>query len=216
MSKKITPPSKNRRSRLPQNAPDINFSPQNTFELTGVTPPPQQGIRFRPQTFEYPTQLPQPNQCAYLFSLQRPFKPPQRVNTDYHQEPSGSSYRPNMDFLHCSQPYQEHSPIRSTNLDMNLDDWADYHNYGYSTQQYASQDYPSQDASMGQGSGHGSFHGSMPVDDDDDVEETSPVKPKKPSRRATKAKAKGKEPEPAKKAEPWSNKEEVTLCNAFI
>ena len=101
---------------------------------------------------------------------------------------------------------------------MNLDDWADYPTQGYSTQHYPSQDYPSQDVSMGQGSGHGSyhgsFHGSMPVDDD--VEETSPVKPKKPSRRATKAKGKGKEPEPAKKVEPWSIKEEVILCKAFI
>ena len=63
---------------------------------------------------------------------------------------------------------------------------------------------------MGQGSGHGSYHGSMPVDDDndDDVEETSPVKPKKPSRRATKAKDKGKEPEPNKRVEPWSKAED--------
>jgi hypothetical protein len=77
---------------------------------------------------------------------------------------------------------------------------------------------------MGQGSGHGSyhgsFHGSLPVDDDesDEIEATSPVKQKKPSRRATKAKgkAKAKEPEPTKKIEPWSSREEVVLCKAFI
>ena len=72
---------------------------------------------------------------------------------------------------------------------------------------------------MGQGSGHGSYHGSyhdsLAVDDDDEVEETSPMKPKKPSRRQTKAKGKAKEPEPTKKVEPWSTKEEVILCKAF-
>ena len=166
MSNKKTPQSKNRRSRLNQNAPDINFSPQNNFELTGLTPPPQHSeIRFRPQSFDYQTRLPQPNPRENLFSVHRPFIPPQRATTDSHQEPSGSSYRPNMDFLHSSQPYQDYSPIRSTNLDMNLenlDDWAEYPTQGY--------EYPSQDVSMGQGSGHGSyhgsFHGSMPVDDD--------------------------------------------------
>lgn len=56
----------------------------------------------------------------------------------------------------------------------------------------------------------------MLVDDDDDVEETSPIKPKKPLRRATKAKAKGKEPEPPKKVKPWSSSEEIVLCKAFI
>lgn len=84
---------------------------------------------------------------------------------DYHQEPSGSSYRPNMDFIHFSQPYQDYTPIRSANLDMNLVEWGDY-----PTQQSSTQNYPSQDASMGQGSGHGSYHGSMPVEDEDDVE----------------------------------------------
>ena len=67
---------------------------------------------------------------------------------------------------------------------------------------------------MGQGSGHSSYHGSMPVEDD--VEETSPVKPKKPSRRATKAKDKGKKAEPTKKAEPWTTKEETALWKAWV
>lgn len=69
---------------------------------------------------------------------------------------------------------------------------------------------------MGQDSGHGSYHGSMSVEDEDDVEELSPIKPKKPSRRATKAKDKGKQPEPTKKVEAWSKAEEVALCRAFI
>lgn len=56
----------------------------------------------------------------------------------------------------------------------------------------------------------------MSVEDDDDVEETSPIKPKKPSRRATKANHKGKQSEPAKKNEPWTKAEEVALCRAFI
>ena len=123
MSNKNTPTSRNRsKSRLNQNATNMNFSPEDNFQLTGLTPPQQGGVRFRPQSFQYQTQLPQPNPRDNMFSIHRPFVPPQRVNTDYHQGPSESSYRPNMDFLHCSQPYQEHSPIRSTNLDMNLDD----------------------------------------------------------------------------------------------
>jgi hypothetical protein len=211
MSKKNTPQSKNPQSQLLQNAPDMNFSPQNNFELTGVTPPQQRGIHFRAATFEYSSRLPQPNPNENPFYVNKPFVPPQRPNTDYHQEPGGSSYRPNMDFLHCSQHYQDYSPIRSTNLDMNLDDWGDY-----PTPQYSTQNYPSQDASMGQGSGHGSYHGSMPFDEDDDVEEISPVKPKKPSRCATKAKDKGKQPEPNKKVEPWTQAEEIALCRAFI
>ncbi|GJZ69337.1 hypothetical protein Tco_0632887 [Tanacetum coccineum] len=60
---------------------------------------------------------------------------------------------------------------------------------------YSQEYYPTQDYSMGQGSAHGS----APIDDDDDspVEEMSPVKAKKPSRRVLKAKkndAKKKEP----------------------
>ncbi|GJS31937.1 blue copper protein-like protein [Tanacetum coccineum] len=44
---------------------------------------------------------------------------------------------------------------------------------------------------MGHGSGHGSAHGSLPFDEDEDnfpTEEVSPVKPKKPSKRAAKTK----------------------------
>ena len=212
-SKKNTPQSKNRRSRLPQNSSEMNFSPQDNFALTGVSPQQQRGIRFRPSTLDYETQLPQPNQNQNLFSLNRPFIPPQRMNMDYQQEPSGSAYRPNMDFLHDSQPYQEYSPIRSGNLEMNLEDWGEY-----PSQQYSTQNYPSQDASMGQASGHGSYHGSMPVEDDYEeyVEEVSPIKPKKPTKRATKAKGKAPVVQPSKKPAPWSKTEELALCRAFI
>nr|GEV56970.1 translocator protein homolog [Tanacetum cinerariifolium] len=48
--------------------------------------------------------------------------------------------------------------------------------------------YSSQDYSMGHGSAHDLAHGSAPVDDDSLVEEMSPVKAKKPSKRASKAK----------------------------
>lgn len=79
---------------------------------------------------------------------------------DFNQSTSGSSYRPNMNFSQSSQPYQTYSSIRSANLDMDLEDYmADY-----PTQQYLTQNYPSQDASMGQGWGHGSYHGSMLVE----------------------------------------------------
>lgn len=100
---------------------------------------------------------------------------------DFNQSSSGSSYRPNMNFSQPSQQCQTYSPLRGVNLEMDLEDYmADY-----LTQQYLTQNYLSQDVSMGKGSGHGSYHGSMPVEDNDDVEKTSPVKPKKPSRRAT-------------------------------
>ncbi|GJV02513.1 hypothetical protein Tco_1336082 [Tanacetum coccineum] len=70
-----------------------------------------------------------------------------------------------------SQENQPYSPLNRDNLDM------DFEQLMYS-QEY----YPTQDYSMG--------HGSAPVDDDEDdspVEEMSPVKAKKPSRRASRA-----------------------------
>ncbi|GKF83952.1 hypothetical protein Tco_0248850 [Tanacetum coccineum] len=57
--------------------------------------------------------------------------------------------------------------------------------------------------------GQGSVHGSAPVDDDDSpIEEMSPVKAKKPSTRASKA----KEKEPPKD---WTTAEEIALCQAW-
>ncbi|GJX76092.1 hypothetical protein Tco_0322903 [Tanacetum coccineum] len=83
-----------------------------------------------------------------------------------------------------------------------------------------SQDYNySQDYSMGYGSGygsaHGSAHGSAPVNDDVEydspIKEVSPVKPKKPSRRAARAK-KDASKEPPKD---WTVAEETALCQAW-
>ncbi|GJY56435.1 hypothetical protein Tco_0455550 [Tanacetum coccineum] len=83
-----------------------------------------------------------------------------------------------------------------------------------------SQDYNyKQDYSMGYGSGngsaHGSAHGSAPVNDDveDDspVEEVSPVKPKKPSRRAARAKKDASKDRP----KDWTVAEETALCQAW-
>ncbi|GKB17049.1 retrotransposon protein, putative, ty3-gypsy subclass [Tanacetum coccineum] len=82
-----------------------------------------------------------------------------------------------------------------------------------------SEDYNySQDYSMGHGSGHGSAHGSahgsVPVHDDEDespVEEVSPVKPKKPSRHAIRA----KKDEPKESPKDWTIAEKTALCQAL-
>ncbi|GKA84107.1 hypothetical protein Tco_0805702 [Tanacetum coccineum] len=74
---------------------------------------------------------------------------------------------------------------------------------------------------MGHGSGHGSAqgsaHGSVPIHDDEDdspVEEVPPVKPKKSSRHA--AKAKKDEPKDAKEApKEWTVAEEIALCQGW-
>ncbi|GKC43838.1 hypothetical protein Tco_1061560 [Tanacetum coccineum] len=87
-----------------------------------------------------------------------------------------------------SQPNQPYSPVNPTNLDMNFEELIFNQDYNYS-----------QDYSMGHGSGHGSAPGSAQSsaqgsvsfhDDENDspVEEVSPVKPKKPSRRVANAK----------------------------
>ncbi|GJX40829.1 40S ribosomal protein S20-2 [Tanacetum coccineum] len=111
-------------------------------------------------------------------------------------------YRPTTESSTSSQPYQPYSLINPTNLDMNFEDLMFSQEYNYS-----------EDYSMGHGSGHGSAHGSahgsVPFHDDEDdspVEEVSPVKPKKPSRRATKVK------EPPKE---WTVKEEIALCQGW-
>ncbi|GJT33059.1 retrotransposon protein, putative, ty3-gypsy subclass [Tanacetum coccineum] len=74
-----------------------------------------------------------------------------------------------------------------------------------------SQEYNySQDYSLG----HGSGHGSAPVQDDEDdfpVKEVSPIKPKKPSRHATRA----KKDEPKEPPKDWIMAEETALCQAW-
>nr|GEW14065.1 hypothetical protein [Tanacetum cinerariifolium] len=79
------------------------------------------------------------------------------------------------------------------------------------TQEY----YPTQDYSMGQGSTHGSAHGSAPVNDDDDspVEEMSLIKAKNPSKRTSKAKKNDtKEKDPPKD---WTTAKEIALCQVW-
>nr|GEV21128.1 hypothetical protein [Tanacetum cinerariifolium] len=99
-----------------------------------------------------------------------------------------------MDSSTSSQANQHFSPLNRVNLDMDFD-----------RLMYSQEYYPTQDYSMGQGLAHGS----APVDDDDSpVEEMSPVKPKKPSRRASKA----NEKEPPKD---WTTMEEIALCEAW-
>ncbi|GKD69562.1 hypothetical protein Tco_1323652 [Tanacetum coccineum] len=106
-----------------------------------------------------------------------------------------------------SQPNQPYSLINPTNLDMNFEELLFSQEYNYS-----------QEYSMGHGSGHdsaqGSAHGSVPIHNDEDdspVEEVPPVKPKKSSRRATKAKK--DEPKDAKEApKEWTVAEEIALC----
>ncbi|GKE15678.1 hypothetical protein Tco_1423255, partial [Tanacetum coccineum] len=80
-----------------------------------------------------------------------------------------------------SQPNHPYFSVNRINIDMDFE------------QNIFSQDYNcSQDYSMGYGSGHGSAYGSAPVndavEDNSHVEEVSPVKPKKPSRRVARAK----------------------------
>ncbi|GKC19078.1 hypothetical protein Tco_1021228 [Tanacetum coccineum] len=75
-----------------------------------------------------------------------------------------------------SQPNQPYSPVNHINLYMNFEELMFSQEYNYN-----------QDYSMGYDSGHGSAHSSASVNDDEEddspVEEVSPVKPKKPSRR---------------------------------
>ncbi|GJX76909.1 hypothetical protein Tco_0323720 [Tanacetum coccineum] len=111
-----------------------------------------------------------------------------------------------MELSTSSQPYQPYSLINPTNLDMNFEELMFSQEYNYS-----------QDYSMSHGSGHDSAHGSVPIHDEEDdspVEEMSPVKPKKPSRRATKAKK--DEPKGVKDApKEWTVEEEIALCQGW-
>ena len=73
---------------------------------------------------------------------------------------------------------------------------------------------PTQDYSIGQGSGHGSFYDSAPVEDDFPVKEMSPAKAKKPLKRASKANKKdgtNKDQEPTL----WTIEEDIALCKAW-
>ncbi|GKC49419.1 hypothetical protein Tco_1072164 [Tanacetum coccineum] len=199
-SKKKTPKSKTPNSRLQPSAPHL--TPDPNFLLSGVSPP----IRFRSHGFEYTSQLPHPPQNNNIFYQNRPLVPPYNNPNAFYNSPTGL-YRPTMESSTFSQPNKPYSPINHTNLDMNFEELIFSKDYNYS-----------QDYSMGHGSGHGSAHGSphgsdTVHDDEDDspVEEVSPVKPKKPSRCATRAK-KDELKEPPKD---WTMAEETALCQAW-
>nr|GEY76232.1 hypothetical protein [Tanacetum cinerariifolium] len=108
-----------------------------------------------------------------------------------------------MDSLTSSQANQPYSLINCVTLDMDFEQLIN--NYEY---------YQSQDYSIGQGSTHGfangSAHGSTPVDDDDSpVEEMSPVKAKKPSKHASRAKKNDAKEKKAPKD--WTKAEDISI-----
>jgi hypothetical protein len=69
MSKK-TPQPKSRKSRLPQNIPQL--TPDSNFRLTGVSPT----VNFRPATLDYQSQQPLQQQNNNPFFLNRPINRP--------------------------------------------------------------------------------------------------------------------------------------------
>ncbi|GJY46330.1 hypothetical protein Tco_0435393 [Tanacetum coccineum] len=98
-----------------------------------------------------------------MFDQNCPFHPPYNNRNAFYNSPTGL-YRPTMDSSTFSQANQPYSPVNRVNLDMDFDQLM-----------YVQEYYPTQNYSMG----HGSAHGSAPVDDDDfPVEEMSPVKAK--------------------------------------
>ncbi|GJU89383.1 hypothetical protein Tco_1301806 [Tanacetum coccineum] len=172
-----TPKLKTPNSRLQPSA--SHLTPDSNSQLSGLSPP----IRFRSPGFEYTSQLQHPPQNNNIFYQNRPFNPPYNNPNAFHNSSTGL-YRPTTELSTSSQPNQPYSPINPTNLDMNFEELIFSQDYNYS-----------QDYSMGHGSGHGSApgsaQGSIPFHDDKDdslVEEVSPVKPRKPSRRVAKAK----------------------------
>ncbi|GJW92304.1 hypothetical protein Tco_0169857 [Tanacetum coccineum] len=103
-----------------------------------------------------------------MFYQNRPFHPPYNNQNAFYQSPTGL-YRPTMESSTSSQANQPYSSLNRVNLDMEFEQLM-----------YSQEYYPTQDYFMG----HGSAHGSAPVDDDEDdsrVEEMSSVKAKKPS-----------------------------------
>ncbi|GJY60413.1 hypothetical protein Tco_0461070 [Tanacetum coccineum] len=206
---KKTLKSKTPNSRLQPTAPHL--TPDPNFQLSGVSPP----IRFRSPAFEYNTQLPQPPQNNNMFYQNRSFVAPYNNQNASYNSPTGL-YRPTMKSSTSSQPYQQYYPINPTNLDMNFEDlmFSQEYNYDYSMGHGSGHDSAH---GLAHGSSHGSAHGSVPIHDEEDdslVEETSPVKPKKPSRRATKAKK--DEPKEVKDApKEWTVEEEIALCQGW-
>ncbi|GJX49762.1 hypothetical protein Tco_0276607 [Tanacetum coccineum] len=156
-------------------------------------------MRFRSPGFEYQSQLPQPPQNNNIFYQNRPFLPPYNNQNAFYRSPTGL-YHPTMYSSTSSQANQPYSPLNRVTLDMDFEQLINSQDY-----------YQSQDYSMG----HGSAHGSAPVDDDDDspVEEMSPVKAKKASKCASRAKKNDIKKKEAPKE--WTKAKEIALCQAW-
>ncbi|GJT12727.1 hypothetical protein Tco_0859769 [Tanacetum coccineum] len=200
-NKKRTSETKTPNSRLQQSVSHLTSDPN--FQLSGVSPP----VRFRSPSFEYTSQLPHPPQNNNIFYQNRPFNPSYNNQNAFSQSPTGL-YHLTMESSTSFQPNHPYSLVNRINLDMDFE-----HNI-------FSQDYNYiQDYSMGYGSGHGSAHGSAhgyalvndDVEYDSPVEEVSPVKPKKPSICAARA----KKDAPKEPPKDWTVAEETALCQAW-
>nr|GEY66897.1 hypothetical protein [Tanacetum cinerariifolium] len=102
-----------------------------------------------------------------------------------------------------SSSFQSNQPYSLVNrINLNMD---------FEQLMFSQEYYPSQDYSMGRGSAHGSAPVNDDEEDDSSVEEVSPIKLKKPSRRAARAK-KNDPKEPPKEC---TVKEEIALCQAW-
>jgi hypothetical protein len=129
MSKK-TPQLKGRKSRLPQNIPQL--TPDSNFRLTGVSP----NVNFRPTTLDYQSPQP-PQQQNNPFAINRPFIPPYQNNQQPQQSHSRRSqpsvygspesvYRPTMDSSTYSySSYQRYSPVNHINIELVIS-WINY------------------------------------------------------------------------------------------
>nr|GEZ63150.1 hypothetical protein [Tanacetum cinerariifolium] len=111
-----------------------------------------------------------------------------------------------MDSSTSFQENQPYSPLNRVTFDMNFEQLMYNHDYyaGQGSGHDNHDNYPSQDYSMDRGS----VYGSSPVDDDSLVKDMSPVKARKPSKRASKAKTNDNK-EPPKD---WTMAKEIVLC----
>ncbi|GJR91444.1 hypothetical protein Tco_0215455 [Tanacetum coccineum] len=133
-----------------------------------------------------------------MFYQNRLFHPPYNNQNAFYQSPTGL-YRPTMESS-SSQANQHYSLVDRINLDM------DFEQLMFS-QEY----YPSQDYSIGHDLAHGPAHVNNDEEDDSPVEDVSPVKPKKPSRCATRA----KKNDPKELPKEWTVEKQTTLCQAW-
>ncbi|GKC92477.1 zinc finger, CCHC-type containing protein, partial [Tanacetum coccineum] len=130
-----------------------------------------------------------------MFYQNRPFHPPYNNQNAFYQSPIGL-YRPTMESSMSSQANQPYSSVNRINL-----------NIDFEQLMFSQEYYPNHDYFMG--------YGSAPVNDDEEddspVEEVSPAKPKKPSRRIARAK-KNDPREPPKER---TVEKEIGLCQAW-